>query len=97
MAIYTDNKGKTHEIDDVGLYRAAKYKKELQRDNGRANWGKVARLLRQDGYDAKQCEGFSQLVKRYQYKTGTINSVEKQRSNELDHKRHALSKEIDEM
>jgi len=97
MAIYTDNKGKTHEIDDVGLYRAAKYKKELQRDNGRANWGKVARLLRQDGYDAKQCEGFRQLVKRYQYKTGTINSVEKQRSNEIDHKRDALSKEIDEM
>ena len=97
MATYTDNKGKTHEIDDVGLYRAAKYKKELQRDNGRANWGKVARLLRQDGYDAKQCEGFRQLVKRYQYKTGTINSVEKQRSNELDHKRDALSKEIDEM
>jgi len=97
MATYTDNKGKTHEIDDVGLHRAAKYKKELQRDNGRANWGKVARLLRQDGYDAKQCEGFRQLVKRYQYKTGTINSVEKQRSNELDHKRDALSKEIDEM
>ena len=97
MATYTDNKGKTHEIDDVGLYRAAKYKKELQRDNGRANWGKVARLLRQDGYDAKQCEGFRQLVKRYQYKTGTINSVEKQHSNELDHKRDALSKEIDEM
>lgn len=97
MATYTDNKGKTHEIDDVGLHRAAKYKKELQRDNGRANWGKVARLLRQDGYDAKQCEGFRQLVKRYQYKTGTINSVEKQRSNELDHKRDSLSKEIDEM
>lgn len=97
MATYTDNKGKTHEIDDVGLYRAAKYKKELQRDNGRANWGKVARLLRQDGYDAKQCEGFRQLVKRYQYKTGTINSVERQRSNELDHKRDAISKEIDDM
>lgn len=97
MATYTDNKGKTHEIDDVGLKMAAKYKTELQRDNGRANWGKVARLLRQDGYDAKQCEGFRQLVKRYQYKTGTINSVEKQRSNELDHKRDALSKEIDEM
>lgn len=97
MSTYTDNKGKSHEIDDVGLERAAKYKKELQRDNGRANWGKVARLLRQDGYDAKQCEGFRQLVKRYQYKTGTINSVEKQRSNELGHKRDALSKEIDEM
>ncbi|AFU63137.1 DNA polymerase [Lactobacillus phage ATCC 8014-B2] len=97
MATYTDNKGKTHEIDDVGLKMAAKYKTELQRDNGRANWGKVARLLRQDGYDAKQCEGFRQLIKRYQYKTGTINSVEQQRSNELDHKRNALNKEIDEM
>lgn len=97
MATYTDNKGKTHEIDDVGLEKAAKYKTELQRDNGRANWGKVSRLLRQDGYDAKQCEGFRQLIKRYQYKTGTINSVEQQRSNELDHKRDALSKEIDEM
>lgn len=97
MATYTDNKGKSHEIDDVGLERAAKYKKELQRDNGRANWGKVARLLRQDGYDAKQCEGFRQLVKRYQYKTGTINSAEKQWSNELEHKRDALDKEIDEM
>lgn len=97
MSTYTDNKGKSHEIDDVGLERAAKYKKELQRDNGRANWGKVARLLRQDGYDAKQCEGFRQLVKRYQYKTGTINSAEKQWSNELEHKRDALDKEIDEM
>ena len=97
MSTYTDNKGKSHEIDDVGLERAAKYKKELQRDNGRANWGKVARLLRQDGYDAKQCEGFRQLVKRYQYKTGTINSAEKQWSNELEHKRNALDKEIDEM
>lgn len=97
MSTYTDNKGKSHEIDDVGLERAAKYKKELQRDNGRANWGKVARLLRQDGYDAKQCEGFRQLIKRYQYKTGTINSAEKQWSNELEHKRDALDKEIDEM
>ena len=53
MAIYSDKKDKKHEIDDVGLEKAVKYKIELQRDNGRANWNKVARLLREDGYDAK--------------------------------------------
>lgn len=97
MATYTDNKGKTHEIDDVGLETASRYKKELQRDNGRANWGKVARLLRQDGYDAKQCEGLRQLIKRYQRKTGSLKSSDEQRSTELEHRRDALDKEIDEM
>lgn len=97
MAIYTDNKGKTHEIDEVGLETASRYKRELQRENGRANWGKVARLLRQDGYDAKQCEGLRQLIKRYQRKTGTLKSSEQQLSNELKHKRDALDREIDEM
>ena len=97
MATYTDNKGKTHEIDDIGLETASRYKTELQRENGRANWGKVARLLRQDGYDAKQCEGLRQLVKKYQRKTGVLKSSKEQRSLELDHKRNALDKEIDEM
>ena len=97
MAIYTDNKGKQHEISEDGLETAARYKTELQRENGRANWGKVARLLRKDGYDAKPCEGFRQAVKKYQRKTGTLKTSAQQLSNELEHRRSALDKELDEM
>ncbi len=97
MAIYTDNKGKQHEISEDGLETAARYKTELQRENGRANWGKVARLLRKDGYDAKACEGFRQAVKKYQRKTGTLKTSAQQLSNELEHRRSALDKELDEM
>lgn len=97
MAIYSDKKGKKHEIDDVGLEKAVKYKIELQRDNGRANWNKVARLLREDGYDAKQCEGFRQAVKSKQHKMGLLPTQKDQWSNELDHKKDAINKEIDRM
>lgn len=97
MAIYSDKKGKKHEIDDVGLEKAVKYKIELQRDNGRANWSKVARLLREDGYDAKQCEGFRQAVKSKQHKMGLLPTQKDQWSNELDHKKDAINKEIDQM
>ena len=81
MAIYSDKKDKKHEIDDVGLEKAVKYKIELQRDNGRANWNKVARLLREDGYDAKQCEGFRQAVKNKQHKMGLLPTQKDQWSN----------------
>lgn len=97
MAIYSDKKGKKHEINDVGLEKAVKYKIELQRDNGRANWSKVARLLREDGYDAKQCEGFRQAVKSKQHKMGLLPTQKDQWSNELDHKKDAINKEIDQM
>ena len=97
MAIYSDKKDKKHEIDDVGLEKAVKYKIELQRDNGRANWNKVARLLREDGYDAKQCEGFRQAVKKKQHKMGLLPTQKDQWSNELDHKKDAINKEIDQM
>ena len=97
MAIYSDKKGKKHEINDVGLEKAVKYKIELQRDNGRANWSKVARLLREDGYDAKQCEGFRQAVKSKQHKMGLLPTQNDQWSNELDHKKDAINKEIDQM
>lgn len=69
---YIDDSGKNHFITKTGLDTAVKYKLELQKAKGRANWNIICKWLRHDGYDAKKCEAFRLLVRNYQRKQGKL-------------------------
>lgn len=72
MTRYRDDKGKEHEIDEDGLSRAVLYKLEIQKEEGKANWSKIVKLLKKDGFDVVKSEGFRQAVKKYQKKIGKL-------------------------
>lgn len=72
MAQYTDDKGKQHEISEDGLAKAVLYKLEIQKDEGRANWKKIVKMLKADDVDAVKSEGLRQAVKKYQKKIGKL-------------------------
>ncbi len=72
MAQYKDNEGKQHEISEEALARAVLYKLEIQKDEGKANWSKIVKMLKKDGYDAVKSEGFRQAVKKFQKKIGKL-------------------------
>ena len=72
MTKYKDDHGKEHEIDDEGLAKAILYKVELQKEQGRANWSKICKMLKSEGFDAIKSEGFRQAVKHYQKKIGKM-------------------------
>lgn len=72
MTKYKDDRGKIHEINNECLAKAILYKIESQKEQGRTNWSKVAKMLREDGYDVVKSEGFRQAVKHYQKKTGKL-------------------------
>ena len=76
MAKYKDDKGESHNISEDGLARAVLYKLEIQKDEGRANWKKIVKMLKADGFDAVKSEGFRQAVKKYQKKIGKMPSRE---------------------
>lgn len=71
---YVDENEKFHYIDKSGLDKACKYKTELQKARGKANWNIICKWLRAEGYDAKKCEAFRLLVKNYQQKQGNLPS-----------------------
>jgi predicted phosphodiesterase len=86
---YNDDNNNVHFIAKDGLDKAVKYKIELQKSNGKANWNVICKWLRKDGYDAKRCEAFRTLVRRYQGSKGLLpkNKVYtsvKNNSNALD-------------
>lgn len=72
MPQYRDDKGESHEISEDGLARAVLYKLEIQKDEGRANWKKIVKMLKADGVDAVKSEGLRQAVKKYQKKIGKL-------------------------
>lgn len=72
MTKYKDNHGKEHEIDDEGMARAVLYKLEIQKEEGKANWFKIVKMLKADGIDAVKSEGLRQAVKHYQKKIGKL-------------------------
>ncbi|AZA17309.1 MAG: hypothetical protein HOU59_gp81 (endogenous virus) [Lactobacillus phage ViSo-2018a] len=73
MTRYQDNEGKSHEVSEECLVRAVLYKIEIQKDQGKANWKKIVKMLKADGFkDVVQSEGFRQAVKNYQRKTGKL-------------------------
>lgn len=72
MTKYRDDKGNSHEISEEALARAVFYKLEIQKDEGRANWKKIVKMLKKDGFDAVKSEGLRQAVKHYQKKTGKL-------------------------
>lgn len=72
MAKYTDDKGKQHEISEAGLARAVLYKLEIQKEEGKADWKKIIKMLKADGFDVVKSEGFRQAVKKFQKKTGKL-------------------------
>lgn len=73
MTRYQDNEGKQHEISEEALARAVLYKIEIQKDQGKANWKKIVKMLKADGFkDVVQSEGFRQAVKKYQKKIGKM-------------------------
>ena len=72
MAKYRDDKGQEHEISEDGLARAVLYKLEIQKDQGKADWKKIVKMLKADGIDAVKSEGLRQAVKKYQKKTGNL-------------------------
>ena len=45
MAKYRDDKGQEHEIGEDGLARAVLYKLEIQKDQGKADWKKIVKML----------------------------------------------------
>lgn len=72
MPQYRDDKGESHNISEDGLARAVLYKLEIQKDEGRANWKKIVKMLKEDGFDAVKSEGLRQAVKKYQKKMGKL-------------------------
>lgn len=72
MPQYRDDKGESHNISEDGLARAVLYKLEIQKDEGRANWKKIVKMLKADGFDAVKSEGLRQTVKKYQKKIGRL-------------------------
>lgn len=72
MTKYKDDNGKVHEINSEGLAKAILYKVESQKEQGRANWSKICKMLKSEGFDAIKSEGFRQAVKHYQKKTGKL-------------------------
>lgn len=72
MTRYRDDKGKEHEIDEDGLSRAVLYKLESQKEEGKANWSKIVKMLKADGFDVVKSEGLRQAVKKYQKKIGKL-------------------------
>lgn len=71
---YVDDRGNVHFISKKGLDLAVKYKLELQKINGRANWNLLCRWLKKDGYNVKKCEAFRLLVRNYQRSQGKLPS-----------------------
>ena len=72
MAKYKDDHGKEHEISEDDLARAVLYKIESQKDQGKANWTKIVKMLKADDVDAVKSEGLRQAVKKYQKKIGKL-------------------------
>ena len=72
MPKYRDDNNKEHEISEEDLSRAVLYKIESQKDQGKANWSKIVKMLKSDGVDAVKSEGFRQAVKKFQKKIGKM-------------------------
>lgn len=72
MPQYRDDKGESHNISEEELARAVLYKLEIQKEEGRANWSKIVKMLKADGIDAVKSEGLRQVVKKYQKKIGKL-------------------------
>lgn len=72
MPQYRDDKGEPHNISEEGLARAVLYKLEIQKDEGKASWTKIVKMLKKDGFDVVKSEGFRQAVKKYQKKIGKL-------------------------
>lgn len=91
MTKYRDDYGKEHEIDEDGLSRAVLYKIEIQKDAGKANWSKIVKMLKADGFDAVKSEGLRQAVKKYQKKIGKLPNREDFKQSSLTLKLGELS------
>lgn len=72
MTKYKDDQGQQHEISEEGLARAVLYKIEIQKDQGKADWKKIVKMLKADGFDVVKSDGFRQAVKKYQKKIGKL-------------------------
>lgn len=72
MTKYRDDHGSEHEISEEALARAVLYKLEIQKDQGTADWKKIVKMLKKDGFDAVKSEGLRQAVKHYQKKIGKL-------------------------
>lgn len=91
MTKYRDDYGKEHEIDEDGLSRAVLYKLEIQKDQGKANWSKIVKMLKADGFDAVKSEGLRQAVKKFQKKIGKMPNREDFKQSSLTLKLGELS------
>lgn len=90
---YRDDKGKSHEVSEEALARAVLYKLEIQKDQGKANWKKIVKMLKADGFeDVVQSEGFRQAVKHYQKKIGKLPRREDFKQSSLTLKLGELSR-----
>lgn len=72
MTKYRDDHGNEHEISEDGLSRAVLYKIESQKEQGKADWTKIVKMLRKDGFNVVKSEGFRQAVKKFQKKIGKM-------------------------
>jgi predicted phosphodiesterase len=91
MTKYKDDNGKVHEINSEGLAKAILYKVESQKEQGRANWTKICKILKSEGFDAIKSEGFRQAVKHYQKKIGKLPKRQDFESSSLTLKLGELS------
>ena len=91
MSQYRDDKGQEHNISEDDLARAVLYKLEIQKDQGKADWKKIVKMLKADGIDAVKSEGFRQAVKKYQKKIGKLPNREDFKQSSLTLKLGELS------
>lgn len=74
---FTNKKGEHVELSPELLEKAVALKLEFQRVNGSCSWGKLAKILRDEGYSGiDNSENFRVAVRRYQKKIGKLPTQE---------------------
>lgn len=74
---FTNKKGEHISLSSELLEKAVALKLEFQRANGNCSWGKLAKILRNEGYSGiDNSENFRVAVRRYQKKIGKLPTQE---------------------
>lgn len=78
MRSYTNKDGQVIEVSEEHLKTAIEIKKELQKNNGRANWNQLVRMMKEEGFDdAEQSESYRCMIKAYQKSIGELPDAPK--------------------
>ena len=98
MRSYTNKQGETVEVTEEHLETAIAIKKELQKANGRANWNKLVRLMREEGFDdAESSESYRCMIKAYQKSIGELPDAPKYADMVADNKLTSIKNLVGEI